>query len=138
MKEIANVIELQTNDSTKSLLFATRYLMQTNFTFDLTAKSGGFSGTSHFCVRTDEIETFCNALMKMYSSFSGSARLNDNDSDGYVRFEMQESGQVNVSGQVGGSHQDHFVMFAFLTDQTCIPRFISDFKTLLRHQANWK
>src|SRR5215203_5256168 len=104
MKEIASVIELQTNDSTKTLLFATRYLVQINFTFDLTAKSGDFSGTSHFCVRTDEIEAFCNALKKMHASLSGSARLSDNDSDGFVSLEMQESGHLKVCGQVGGSH----------------------------------
>ena len=136
MKEIASVIELQTNDSTKVLLFATRYLVQINFTFALTAKSGDFSGTSHFCVRADEIEAFCNSLLKMYASLSGSARLSDNDSDGYVNLEMQESGHLKVSGQVGGSHEDHFMTFEFRTDQTCIPPFVSDFKALLNERDN--
>src|SRR5829696_1182223 len=119
MKEVTSIIELQTNDSAKKLLFAIYYLVQVNYTFDLTAISSDFSGTSHFCVRDDEIEAFCDALMKMHASLSGSALLSDNDSDGLVRLEMQENGHLKVSGQVGGSHEDHFMNFAFRTDQTC-------------------
>jgi len=136
MKEVTKIIELQTNDASKKLLFATRYSVQINFTFDLTAKSGDFSGTSHFCVQTDEIEAFCNALMKMHVSLSGSARLGDNDSDGFVNLEMQERGHLKVSGQIGDSHEGHYITFEFLTDQTCIPPFVSDFKALLNNQDN--
>jgi hypothetical protein len=133
MKEVTRTIGLQTNDSSIKLLFATRYLVQINYTFDLTAKSSDFSGTSHFCVRTDEIEAFCNDLMVMHASFSGSAQLSDNDSDGFVRFQLHDSGHLSVSGQVGGSHEDHYMTFEFLTDQTCIPPFVADFKALLNN-----
>lgn len=131
MKVIKDIIELKTNDTTKKLSFATRYLVQINFTFDLTVNSGSFAGTSHFCVRIDEIETLCNDLTKMHSELLGSAKLSDNDSDGFVEFTISENGHLQVCGQVGGSHEDHFVKFEFQTDQTCIPQFVDDFKKLV-------
>lgn len=130
MKVIKNIIELKTDDTSKKLSFATRYLVQINFTFDLTINSNGFAGTSHFCVRIDEIEALCKDLAKMHSSHLGSAKLSDNDSDGFVEFTISEYGHLQVSGQVGGSHEDHFVKFEFQTDQTCIPQFVDDFKKL--------
>ena len=132
MQEIKDIIELQTNSQTERLTFATRYLVQINFTFDLTVISGKFSGTSHFCVRRDEIEKFCEDLTKMHLSLTGSSRLSDNDSDGFIKFSVNEYGHLQVGGQVGGSHEDHFLKFRFQTDQTCIPKFIDDFEKLIK------
>jgi len=131
MTELDNVISLQTNTATEHLSFAARYLVGINFTFDLTVLSERFAGTCHFCVRRDEIEALCSELSSMHSTLKGMARLNDNDSDAYVEFEIESGGWLFVSGQVGGSHGDHFVRFAFRTDQTCIPKFLNDFKSLL-------
>lgn len=134
MKEIATVIKLRTNDVEKKLLFVTKYLVEINFTFDLSVKSGSFSGTSHFCVRKNEIEAFSEALMNIHALIWGSARLDDNDSDSFIKLEMQDTGHLRVSGQVGGSHKDQFMKFSFLTDQTCIPQFVADFTTLLNNR----
>ena len=131
MKEINDIIELKTHDTTKRLSFATRYLVQVHFTFDLTVLSDKFGGTSHFCVYKGDLETLCNDLLEIHKTLSGSARLNDNDSDGFVEFTISDNGHLQVRGQVGGSHEDHFVKFEFQTDQTCIPRFVDDFKELL-------
>jgi hypothetical protein len=134
MIEIDDIIELQTNSDTEKLSFATRYLVYENFTFDLTVQSDKFCGTSHFCVRRDEIDKFCNDLSAMYSSLKGSTRLTDNDSDGFIEISVSEQGHVNVKGQVGGTHEDHFVRIAFMTDQTSIPKFIQDFRDLLKNE----
>ena len=131
MKEISDIIELQTNTETERLFFSTKYLVQINFTFALTVKSDNFSGTSHFCVRRDEIETLCNDLSKMHSALEGTARLDDNDSDGFVEFNIEHNGRLNINGQVGGSHEDHFMKFKFQSDQTSIPKFVQDFNALL-------
>ena len=133
MIEIDDIIELKTNTETERLSFATRYLVQINFTFDLTVLSDGFSGTSHFCVRRDQIEKMCIDLANMHSTLSGTTILDDNDSDGFVEFEIEPNGQLNVNGQVGGTHEDHYVKFKFQTDQTCILQFVQDFNTLLKY-----
>lgn len=131
MKEINQIIELQTNSKTERLSFATRYLVQINFTFDLTVLSDGFSGTSHFCVRREQLERMCAELTKMHLELSGTTKLEDNDSNAFVEFEIVSTGWLNVLGQVGGTHEDHFVKFRFRTDQSCIPIFVQDFKFLL-------
>jgi hypothetical protein len=134
MIEINDIIELNTNTKTQRLSFATKYLVQINFTFDLTVLSGGFSGTSHFCVRHDQLERMCADLTNMQLTLSGTTILDDNDSDGFLEFEIEATGRLNVSGQVGGTHEDNFVKFKFQTDQTCINRFVEDFKSLLNHR----
>ncbi|MBI5914849.1 MAG: hypothetical protein HY842_05690 [Bacteroidetes bacterium] len=131
MVEIDDIIELKTNTETERLSFATRYIVQINFTFDLTVLANGFGGASHFCVRRDQIETMCVDLTYMHLTLSGKATLEDNDSDAFVRFEIESNGRLNIRGQVGGSHEDNFVKFAFQTDQTCIPIFVNDFKSLI-------
>jgi hypothetical protein len=134
MKEIDDIIELKTNTETERLSFATRYLVYINFTFNISVLSDNFSGTSQFCVRRDELEKMCSDLTNMHLTLSGATILDENDSDSFVKFEIQENGRLNVSGQVGGTHEDHFVKFKIQTDQTCIPLFVLDFKSLLKHQ----
>ena len=134
MIEIDNIIELQTNTETERLSFVTQYLVYENFTFELSVVSDSFCGISSFCVRRDELELFCEQLSKLYTSLSGSAYLPDNDSDSFIDFSVEQSGSVIVSGQVGGSDEDHSMKFRFQTDQSCIPKFIADFKGLLLNQ----
>jgi hypothetical protein len=131
MIEIKDIIELKTNSKTERLSFATRYLVQINYTFDLTVLSSGFSGKSHFCVRRDQLEKMCADLTNMYSILFGKTRLDDNDSDAFVEFEIEPNGRLNVCGQVGGTHDDYFIKFKFQTDQTSIVSFVNDFKSLL-------
>jgi len=131
MKEIDEIIELQTNTETEKLSFSTKYLVQINFTFHLTVKSAGFSGTSRLCVRRDEIQVLCNDLSKMHSALKGTARLDDNDSDAFIEFNIEANGRLNINGQVGGSHEEIFLKFKFGSDQTRIPKFVQDFKLLL-------
>ena len=134
MIKIDDIIELITNRETERLSFATRYLVQINFTFDLTVVSNGFSGTSHFCVRRDQIERMCSDLTIMKQALSGNTTLEDNDSDGSITFQMKPDGQVIVYGQVGGSHEENYLKFSFQTDQTCIEPLMTDFHKLLKNE----
>jgi len=131
---IDGIIELKTNRETERLSFATRYLVQINFTFDLTVTSNGFCGTSHFCVRRDQIEKMCSDLTIMKQTMSRNTTLEDNDSDASITFQMKPYGQVIVYGQVGGSHEENYLKFSFQTDQTCIEPLLTDFYKLLKNE----
>jgi hypothetical protein len=133
MIKIDDIIELKTNTETERLSFATRYLVQINFTFDLTVLSDGFRGTSHFCVRREQLEEMCADLINMQLKLSGRTILEDNDSDGFIEFEIESDGRLNVSGQVGGTHEDHYVKFKFQTNHSCIFQFVQDFNALLKY-----
>lgn len=135
MIEVDDIIELKTNTDTEWLSFATRHLVQINFTFDLTVLANRFGGTSHFCVRFDQIEKMCVGLTNMHSTLTGNTRIDDNDSDAFVAFEIESNGQLSVFGQLGGTHEENFLRFNFQTDQTCIPTFVNDFKWLLKKTA---
>ncbi len=134
MIEIDDIIELKTYRETERVLFATRYLVQINFTFDLTVISNAYSGTSHFCVRRDQIEKMCSDLKIMKQSISGNTTLEDNDSDATINFQMKSNGQVVVYGQLGGSYEDNYLKFSFQTDQTCIEPLVTDFHELLKNE----
>lgn len=134
MTEIDDIIELKTNRETERLSFATKYLVQINFTFDLTVLSNGFNGTSHFCVRREQVKKMCSDLTIMQKAMSGNTTLEDNDSDASVNFQMKPNGQVTVFGQVGGSHEENYLKFNFQTDQTCIEPLLTDFHNLLKNE----
>jgi len=134
MIEVDDIIELKTNTTSERLCFTTRYLVYVNFTFDLSVLSDNFSGTSHFCVRRDQLEEMCSKLSNMHLKLFGSTILEDNDSDGFIKFEIESNGWLIVSGQVGGTHEDHSVRFKFQTDQTSIPPFVNDFNELLKYK----
>lgn len=76
----------------------------------------------------------CDDLTNMHSALLRITALDDNDSVGFVEFEIEPNGRLNVSGQVGGTHEDNFVKFKFETNQTCIPQFVQDFKSLLKYE----
>lgn len=134
MIEIDDIIELKSNTGTERLSFATRYLVQINFTFDLTVLVNRFSETSHFCVRRDQIEKMCSELTTMKQVMSGNTTLEDNDSDACINFQMKPQGQLVVFGQVGGSHEENYLKFSFQIDQTCIEPFLTDFHKLLKNE----
>lgn len=136
MIELDDIIELKTNTGTEQLSFATRYLVQISFTFDLTVHSHGFAGTSSFCVRRDQIERMCTDLTEMHATLNGITRLEDNDSDAFVEFEIEPYGRLNICGQVGGTYEEHFMKYKFQTDQSCIPSFVTDFKRLLKDKQD--
>jgi hypothetical protein len=131
MLEITDKIELKSTDTKDKLSFATKYLVQINFTFDLTVESNDFKGTSHFCVRKDEIERLCDDLRKMLTSFTGTASLEDNDSDASIQFQINNIGQVFINGQVGGSHEGNFLKFKLSSDCIATDIFIKDLNNLL-------
>ena len=134
MIKIDDIIELKTNTKTERLSFATRYFVQINFTFDLTVCSGDLIGTSHLFFRIEQLDKLCSDLATMNKVLSGNTILEDNDSDANVGFQLKQHGQLIVYGQIGGSHEDHFLKFKFQTDQTCIEPFVNDFHNLLKNE----
>ncbi len=133
MLKITDIIELKAVDSSNRLSFVTRYLVQVNFTFDLTVKSDLFSGTAHFCVRKDEIESLCNELIKMTKSFNGACRIQDNDSDGFIEFAIDSTRKVGVYGQLGGTHEDNFMQYKFSSDIIATEILVANLTKLLNY-----
>lgn len=62
MNRIDDIITLETNSDTHKLWFNARYLVETNFTFDVAVVSNDFSGKSHFCISKGDLEFFIQDL----------------------------------------------------------------------------
>ena len=131
MLELADKIELKSTDAKDEISFATRYMVQVNLTFDLTVRSGKFSGTSHFCIRKDQIEKLCTDLIDMTSSNQGHTKIEDNDSNAFVEFTMSKDGLVHIKGQIGGTHEENYLMYEFSTDNIATDIFIKEFGNML-------
>ena len=50
--------------------------------------------------------------------------LKDDDSDSHITVESIRTGKLIISGQLGGTHREHYMVFKFLSDQTIINSFI--------------
>lgn len=114
-----------------SIIFTYQYIVQNYVTFTVTVNSGNFSGESNFCVSSEKIKEFVNQMKKVHENLCGKCVLNDTESDDYVIFDYLKFGKVKVNGQVGGSFNDQFLRFSFVTDQTFVNDVILYLKKMI-------
>jgi hypothetical protein len=96
------------------------YTVEGYLTLTIGVKSGEFTGKSHFCVSEEQLLIFIQSLKEISVRLSGESVINDFDSDAHIIFEATKLGQVIVSGQIGGSHEEHYMRFKFNSDQTIL------------------
>ena len=112
------------NSGEKSLSFEYLYTVEDYLTFKIIVRSGEYSGTSNFCISKDQRISAIRSFSDMHDKLVGSCTLKDYDSDAYITFEMSKLGHMNVFGQIGGSHADHFMKFKYVIDQTILQSLI--------------
>lgn len=106
------------------------YAVEDYLTFNIKIKSGDFSGASNFCISKENLNLIFNTLSNMYKKLEGRCEIFDNDSDSYITIDMNKLGHLNISGQIGGSYEDHFMKFKFSSDQTILLNLIQLLKPL--------
>ncbi|WP_421617423.1 WapI family immunity protein [Brevibacillus sp. TJ4] len=99
------------------------YTVEGYLTLAISIKSGEFMGKSNFCISEEHLSTFIQSLKEMGARLSGDSKIVDYDSDSYIIIEVNKLGHVIISGQVGGSHEEHSMKFKFTTDQTILESF---------------
>jgi len=57
--------------------------------------------------------------------------MNNYDNDDFILFESMKLGHLKISGQVGGSHSQQYLVYQFMTDQTSLNVAISSFRNAL-------
>lgn len=107
------------------------YCVENHYTMTFKVKSKGFSGESNFCIPKDTLTGVLNKLKSMSQNLSGSVQIRDIDSDALINLEMMKLGKLEVSGQIGGSHEDHYMQFKFKSDQTLLISFVRFIKSIL-------
>ena len=105
----------------------TRYLVEVNFTFDLSVQVDSFKGQSHFCVRKDQLNDFVSSFSKLPFE----TLLEDNDSDAFLKVKSTDTDVLMVEGQLGGSHEACYLKFSFETHFEQIESFSLELQKLL-------
>ena len=127
MLPLLNKVTLSSIDGSAKLVLATRYLVQINYTFDMTGVTKFISHTSHFCVRKEQIEDFVCCIDKGIM-----AELQDNDSDGYIKISFKED-TIFVHAQIGVSHEES-IYIEFMTGGNAVFKFTTGLKKLLNNE----
>lgn len=87
-------------------------------TYLFEVKSDGFQGNCNFCISTELVRHILDKIEEILDNLSGAIFIEDGESDAFVKFEIQNNRSVLVSGQIGGSHENHYMKFEFIADQT--------------------
>lgn len=115
----------------KRLIIEHLYTVEDYSTLNIKVKSGEFAGAANFCIPKDKVNSILNTLSNMRKELRGYCEINDSDSDGFIMVEMGEMGHIYMYGQIGGSHEEHFMKFRYTTDQTILDGLVQMLKTLL-------
>ena len=113
-----------------NIIFEHLYTVEGYVTFAITVVSGKFSGASNFCISENSLADAVLTLREIYNKLSGEYQMNDYNSDDFILFEFEKYGHLKVSGQVGGSHRQQYLVYQFMTDQTVLAEIISSFRSM--------
>ena len=123
-------IELQTHDDNKVLkLTILEMYGNSSCRCRLEVFSNGFGCDKE--VYFDKLIDFIEALESMNQSLNGTAKLQEDYNDHYLKFTLNKVGQLTVEGQIlEYSETEQNLEFMFLTDQTCLVPLIEELKTI--------
>lgn len=135
MKEINKIVELKTNDERKELILKFKNLYGINYHLSVQIASGDFKGVSRMELLRNDIEKIILELTSLINNRESVVKINDYESDSFLSLLTDSLGQVEVSGQVGGSYEDQYMKFKFQTDQTVIDPLIKDLESILEYDS---
>ncbi|MFD2115647.1 hypothetical protein ACFSTH_11555 [Paenibacillus yanchengensis] len=96
------------------------YTVEGYLTLSIGVRSGVFVGKSNFCISEEKLGLFIQSIKEINDRLLGDSRMDDYDSDAHIIFGANKLGHVVVSGQIGGSHEEHSMRFKFTSDQTIL------------------
>lgn len=115
----------------KKLIIEHLYTVEDYFTINIKVKSGEFAGASNFCISKENILSVIEVLSNMHKQLTGYCEVRDSDSDAHITIEMDKLGHMSMIGQIGGSHEEHYMKFKYITDQTVLINLIHILKAFL-------
>ncbi len=112
--------------STESLfLLDYIYTEGEDITFMIYIKSLRYSGEHRFCLRYKKLTEIIFTLELMKRKQQGDVTIADQRSDSYVKIKYINS-ELYISGQIGGSNEDHFMVFKFKAESSIISAIIAN------------
>lgn len=124
-------IELATNDPQNGVaLRGIQPVAADAFECELEVHSGGFAARIRFWPERFALERFRDQLREMDRTLAGNALLQPLWEPEYVRMDLERTGAIWVSGEVGSDAGNH-LRFGFRTDQTVLVPLIRDVEAAL-------
>lgn len=127
------MLTISTDDFSLSLEFE-MYERDAIITMNVT--SSGFAGGGKLDVSRGIIETFAEDLQALYETLNGTARLCETYGEGYVEFEGDGKGRIDVRGLVVGHSANGYMSeqrlyFENVIDQTFIAELCEEISVVL-------
>lgn len=97
-----------------------------NFFFTVRVSSDGFRGHTRWECDRKEFVKFVQSAQDLYNFRTSSAELNDIGYGSRVRFDLDKTGHITVTGTLYGHAADHSVTFRFTADQTDLHPFLTN------------
>lgn len=104
----------------ETLIVEHLYTVDEYATYEIFVKSSGFSGLSNFCIPLESLKNVNTQIKIMIVEFKGNIEIKDSDSDAYIIFDFIDNGHIVIRGQIGGTHEEQYMCFKFIADQTVL------------------
>lgn len=89
-------------------------------TYEVSISTSDFSGSCNFCISENKVEDYIVVLDNMINSLSGEIEIHDCESDAYLKIYFENTMNLYVLGQIGGSYEDNTLKFKLKADQTIL------------------
>lgn len=128
--------------STARLMYEDNFLIISNFmyhqqdiyyntSFDLEVRSGSFCGIAPCEYDIKEFRKFIQELLEMYDFNKQIVMLNDICYGSKVKFEINKTGHIEVSGEIFGKAMEHSLKFFFVVDQYVLKLFVLELQNMI-------
>ncbi|MBR5311577.1 MAG: hypothetical protein IKU40_01690 [Clostridia bacterium] len=97
-----------------------------NFFFTVRVSSNGFSGLTEWECDRKEFVKFVQSIQDLYDFRTSSAELNDIGYGSRIRFDLDRTGHITVTGTLYGHAASQTVTFRFTADQTDLHPFLTN------------
>ena len=87
-----------------------------------------FSGQFAYCIEDNNLKDYISSLEELDKLEQGEFRFSDMDSDSFIYFEKTKYGHIKISGQLGMTFRNNYLMFEMDADQTVITNLIKRLK----------
>ena len=87
-----------------------------------------FSGQFCYCIEDENLADYVQYLKQLDESEQGEFKFADMDSDSFIHFEKTKVGYIKISGQLGMTFRNNYLIFEMDADQTVITNLIERLK----------